>query len=338
MSGHGGLLGRGVDDTPLSLRPVPARLRSGIGSVSGPLTRADTGSTVRHGYRRARPAPGRRPGERPQSAGPGRALGAGRAGRRARQHRGPGRRAVGRGPASHVVEGTAGLCGAAAQAAGQRRHRVGGLRLPPRPHRRRAGPPGVRATARARTGGAGGRRPGAGVVPGPGGPAAVAWTGLAGPGGVGAGTGGDHPARGPADGRRRAAGRGRDRAGRAHEVVEQARALVAQAPFRERRWALLARALHQAGRQPEALGAIKRAREMLVEEFGSIPAGSWSNSKPCCCGRTRHCRPRPHRRSGRPVPTAACCPTTPPTRTRSSVARTTSPPACAGCATRACSP
>jgi WD40 repeat protein/DNA-binding SARP family transcriptional activator len=60
-------------------------------------------------------------------------------------------------------------------------------------------------------------------------------------------------------------------AGRAREVVERARALVAQAPFREQRWALLARALHQAGRQAEALGAIQRARGMLVDEFGLDP-------------------------------------------------------------------
>jgi len=60
-------------------------------------------------------------------------------------------------------------------------------------------------------------------------------------------------------------------AGRAHEVLERARALVARAPFRERRWALLARVLHQSGRQPEALEAIKRARSMLVEEFGLDP-------------------------------------------------------------------
>jgi DNA-binding SARP family transcriptional activator/WD40 repeat protein len=60
-------------------------------------------------------------------------------------------------------------------------------------------------------------------------------------------------------------------AGRAREVLERGRALAAQAPFRERRWALLARALHQTGRQPEALGAIKRARAMLVEEFGLDP-------------------------------------------------------------------
>jgi DNA-binding SARP family transcriptional activator/WD40 repeat protein len=59
--------------------------------------------------------------------------------------------------------------------------------------------------------------------------------------------------------------------GRAREVLDRTRTLVAQAPFRERRWALLARALHQAGRQPEALGAISRARDRLVEEFGLDP-------------------------------------------------------------------
>ncbi|GAA3653498.1 hypothetical protein GCM10022237_11670 [Nocardioides ginsengisoli] len=60
-------------------------------------------------------------------------------------------------------------------------------------------------------------------------------------------------------------------AGRAREVLERARALVTQAPFREPRWALLARALHASGRQPEALGAIRRARAMLVDEFGLDP-------------------------------------------------------------------
>jgi WD40 repeat protein/DNA-binding SARP family transcriptional activator len=60
-------------------------------------------------------------------------------------------------------------------------------------------------------------------------------------------------------------------AGRAREVVDRARALVAQAPLREQRWALLATALHQAGRQAEALGAIKRARAMLVDELGLDP-------------------------------------------------------------------
>jgi WD40 repeat protein/DNA-binding SARP family transcriptional activator len=61
------------------------------------------------------------------------------------------------------------------------------------------------------------------------------------------------------------------RAGHAQAVLEQARALVAQAPFRERRWALLATALHQSGRQAEALGSLKRARAMLVNELGLDP-------------------------------------------------------------------
>ena len=62
------------------------------------------------------------------------------------------------------------------------------------------------------------------------------------------------------------------RSGHAPAVLERARALVAQAPFRERRWVLLATALHQAGRQGEALGAVKRARAMLVDELGLDPA------------------------------------------------------------------
>ncbi len=61
------------------------------------------------------------------------------------------------------------------------------------------------------------------------------------------------------------------RAGRARDVLDRARALVAQAPFRERRWALLAVALHQAGRQADALAALKRARTMLVDELGLDP-------------------------------------------------------------------
>ncbi len=60
-------------------------------------------------------------------------------------------------------------------------------------------------------------------------------------------------------------------AGHAQAVLEQARTLVAQAPFRERRWVLLATALHQAGRQADALGAVKRARTMLADELGLDP-------------------------------------------------------------------
>ena len=61
------------------------------------------------------------------------------------------------------------------------------------------------------------------------------------------------------------------RAGHAREVLELARALAAQAPFRERRWALLAQGLHQAGRQAEALGALRHARSLLVDQLGLDP-------------------------------------------------------------------
>jgi WD40 repeat protein/DNA-binding SARP family transcriptional activator len=60
-------------------------------------------------------------------------------------------------------------------------------------------------------------------------------------------------------------------AGHPQTVLERARVLVAQASFRERRWALLATALYQAGRQSEALGALKHARAMLVGELGLDP-------------------------------------------------------------------
>ena len=60
-------------------------------------------------------------------------------------------------------------------------------------------------------------------------------------------------------------------AGHSQAVLERARAMVAEAPFRERRWALLATAFYQSGRQPEALGAVKRARAMLVGELGLDP-------------------------------------------------------------------
>ena len=61
------------------------------------------------------------------------------------------------------------------------------------------------------------------------------------------------------------------RAGHARAMLEPARVLVAQAPFRERRWALLARALHQAGRQAEALAALRQARATLADQLGLDP-------------------------------------------------------------------
>jgi predicted ATPase len=47
--------------------------------------------------------------------------------------------------------------------------------------------------------------------------------------------------------------------------------LVAAAPFRERRWVLLIRALYASGRQADALAAYQRARTRLIEELGVEP-------------------------------------------------------------------
>jgi DNA-binding SARP family transcriptional activator len=60
-------------------------------------------------------------------------------------------------------------------------------------------------------------------------------------------------------------------AGRHAEVLAEAQARVAEAPLRERRWALLARAQYQAGRQADALRTLLRARSVLVTQLGLDP-------------------------------------------------------------------
>ena len=61
-------------------------------------------------------------------------------------------------------------------------------------------------------------------------------------------------------------------AGRHGEVLAEAQAQVAHAPLRERRWALLALAQYQAGRQGEALQTLQRARRLLNGELGLDPS------------------------------------------------------------------
>ena len=84
-------------------------------------------------------------------------------------------------------------------------------------------------------------------------------------------------------------------AGHAQAVLEQARTLVAQAPFRERRWVLLATALHQAGRQADALGAVKRARTMLADELGLDPGRELAELEELLLRQDPSLRPREER-------------------------------------------
>lgn len=65
-------------------------------------------------------------------------------------------------------------------------------------------------------------------------------------------------------------GRLRDGAGDS-ALVAAAQRLVDEAPLRERRWALLMRALHAAGRSADALRAAQRLRATLAEEMGLSP-------------------------------------------------------------------
>lgn len=61
------------------------------------------------------------------------------------------------------------------------------------------------------------------------------------------------------------------RCGRFREVLGSAVRLVQEAPFRERRWGLLALAQYQDGRQHDALETLHRARSVVVNELGLDP-------------------------------------------------------------------
>ncbi|GAA2352385.1 ATP-binding protein [Dactylosporangium salmoneum] len=61
------------------------------------------------------------------------------------------------------------------------------------------------------------------------------------------------------------------RSGAAAEAAAEAELLTRQAPLREESWRLLALALWSAGRQADALAALRRARTVLAEELGLDP-------------------------------------------------------------------
>lgn len=60
-------------------------------------------------------------------------------------------------------------------------------------------------------------------------------------------------------------------AGRHAEALPEARLRMQEEPLREHRWALLARAQYQDGRQAESLATLRRARETLADELGLDP-------------------------------------------------------------------
>ncbi|GAA1986462.1 BTAD domain-containing putative transcriptional regulator [Microbacterium pumilum] len=60
-------------------------------------------------------------------------------------------------------------------------------------------------------------------------------------------------------------------AGEVHEVAALARARVAEAPLRERRWVVLSVAQYRQGRQADALATVRRARGLLAAELGLDP-------------------------------------------------------------------
>ena len=61
------------------------------------------------------------------------------------------------------------------------------------------------------------------------------------------------------------------RTGHHRRILGAAMTRVSEAPLRERRWALLALAQYQGGRQGDALLTLRRARTMLVQELGLDP-------------------------------------------------------------------
>ena len=95
--------------------------------------------------------------------------------------------------------------------------------------------------------------------------------------------------------------------GLAAEAIPDLDAHVAEHPWREDAWGLLALALYRAGRQADALAVLRRARTMLVEELGLDPGPALqrmetdilNHADRLGSGRTRCGRGRPPTTTGR---------------------------------------
>ena len=185
-------------------------------------------------------------------------------------------------------------------AGGDRDHAA---RLPAGDARRRHRCPAFRATGRAGPRAVDAGRAGAGGLRAGRGAGVVARPATGGRRGLGAGADRGGPTRGAAPRRRGgSASTPACRAGSTARCWPRRRSLVPQAPLRERRWALLALAQYQAGRQGEALRTLRQARRCWRPSWASIRDPSWSSWSRRSCARTRRSSPQ----AALTRPSAAC--------------------------------
>lgn len=86
--------------------------------------------------------------------------------------------------------------------------------------------------------------------------------------------------------------------GRAAEAVPDLDAHVAEHPWREDAWRLLALALYRTGRQGDALAVLRRARALLVEQLGVDPGPGLRRMEADILGQAGHLDPTPPRAGG----------------------------------------
>ena len=115
-------------------------------------------------------------------------------------------------------------------------------------------------------------------------------------------------------------------AGEHRAVIADAERLVREQPLREDRWAILALANYQAGRQAEALATLRAARERLLDELGIEPGARLDELETAILRQDPALAPRHPARAAsvRSAPTAVSPPSDPTTPTPSSAATPTS--------------
>lgn len=86
--------------------------------------------------------------------------------------------------------------------------------------------------------------------------------------------------------------------GRAADAVPDLDAHVAEHPWREDAWRLLALALYRTGRQGDALAVLRRARALLVEQLGVDPGPGLRRLEADILGQAGHLDPTPPRAGG----------------------------------------